>query len=87
MKGVLDRFADHDLAVILIEDVQKEILVPIQQLPPNSKEGTWFDIKEDNGEYQIVAIDVDMTKKQMEKSLNLLKKLRANSRGSKFKRN
>lgn len=86
MKGVLDRFEDNDLAVILIEEMNKELNIPVNNLPPNSKEGTWFQIEERQGEFHIVSIDMEMTNKQAERSADLLEKLRAKSSGSKFKR-
>lgn len=44
MKGVLDRF-EEDKAVILVEDKNQEIVINKNQLPANSKTGTWFTIK------------------------------------------
>lgn len=87
MKGVLDRFEDDDQAVILIEEVQKALVVPKAELPKGSKQGTWFIIKEKNKQYQIISIDHETTKKQQEKAERLMEKLRAKSSGSKFKRN
>lgn len=86
MKGVLDRFEDNNLAVILIEETNQTLNIPTDELPPNSKEGTWFTIEERNGEFHIVSIDTEMTNRQTQKSNDLLKKLRAKSNDSKFKR-
>lgn len=86
MKGVLDRFEDNNLAVILIEEINKELNIPANNLPSNSKEGTWFLIEERQGEYHIVSIDAEKTRNQAQKSADLLERLRAKSSGSKFKR-
>lgn len=87
MKGVLDRFEDYDQAVILIEEVQKALVIPRSELPKGSKQGTWFLIEEKNNNYRIISIDHETTKRQQEKSERLMEKLRAKSSGSKFKRN
>jgi len=86
MKGMLDRFTDNDLAVILIEEKNQEIIVPVKQLPEGSKENTWFDLKEVNGTIEIVSINDEKTKKEAQKSVDLLTQLRAKSKGSKFKK-
>lgn len=85
MKGVLDRI-ENQLAVILIEDINKEIIIPMKDLPPNSQEGTWFDLEELEGEIKIISIDHDLTQKEAQKSQDLLNQLRTKSKGSKFKR-
>ena len=87
MKGVLDRFEDQDQAVILIEEVQKALVIPKDELPKGSKQGTWFLIEEKNEQYNILSIDHETTKKQQEKSDRLMEKLREKSSGSKLKRN
>lgn len=87
MKGVLDRFEDNDQAVILIEEVQKALVIPKKDLPKGSQQGTWFLIEEKNSNYKILSIDHETTRKQKEKSDRLMDKLRARSSGSKFKRN
>lgn len=87
MKGVLDRFENKDQAVILIEEIQKALVVPISELPANSKEGTFFSIEERNGNYKIISIDHETTRREEKKAAELMEKLRAKSKGSKFKRN
>lgn len=75
--GVLDRIEDGNNAVILIEDIEQEVIMPVGNLPDGSKEGVWFSIEfdEKNHKYIIVDIDHERTKKQLEKSIRLLKKL------------
>lgn len=85
LKGVLDRIEDN-VAVILIEEIKEEFTLPKEKLPRNSKEGTWFSIKKENGHFKILQIDAALTKEKEEKSLNLLSQLRAKSKGSKYKR-
>lgn len=87
MRGMLDRLEDNQLAVILIEEINKEIILPIKHLPKGSEEGTWFHIKEMNGSFEIIAIDDERTKKEIQRSKDLLAKLRTKSKGSKFKKN
>lgn len=77
MKGVLDRFTDNDLAVILIESINKELVVPKKELPQGSKVNTWFTLKEQQGSYTIVSIDEQKTTSAADKSKNLADQLQA----------
>lgn len=86
MKGILDRFEDNNQAVILIEEIQKALVIPLSELPQGSKENTYFHIEEKNGDYKIISIDQETTKRQARKSEELLEKLRSKGSGSKFKR-
>ncbi|HLS60658.1 MAG TPA: DUF3006 domain-containing protein [Virgibacillus sp.] len=87
MRGVLDRFEDLNQAVILIEDIQIAIVVPVNELPKGSKENTYFWIEERNGKYKVKSIDYKKTKREAERSEELMKKLQAKSRDSKFRKN
>lgn len=86
MKGVLDRFADQNKAVILIEQLNKELIVTRDQLPEGSKEGDWLHLEKTNETFKVVAIDEEKTLEQTKKSLDLRDQLRAKRKGSKFKR-
>ncbi|MUV38927.1 hypothetical protein JNUCC1_02799 [Lentibacillus sp. JNUCC-1] len=85
MKGVLDRFEENQ-AVILLEDQKEEIIVERDALPENSQINTWFNIEKTGGQYKL-SIDHDTTEKELETSQDLLAKLRAKKKGSKFKTN
>lgn len=86
MKGVIDRFEDNCKAVILLEDIQEELIVPCDLLPEEAKENDWLTLKKTNDTYQIISIDYERTKAEMKKSRQLREKLRAKSKGSRFKR-
>ncbi|SFH62953.1 DUF3006 domain-containing protein [Pisciglobus halotolerans] len=86
MKGVLDRFESQQKAVILIEEIQKEWVVPRSILPEGSSKNTWFTIEEQGDTFKIKGIDEKLTKEKAQSSAALLKKLRAKNTGSKFKR-
>ncbi|SDQ19715.1 DUF3006 domain-containing protein [Virgibacillus salinus] len=43
--GVLDRIEDGNQAVILLEELQQELVVPMHTLPPGSTPNTWLQIK------------------------------------------
>ncbi len=43
--GVLDRIEDGNQAVILLEELQQELVVPMYTLPPGSIPNTWLQIK------------------------------------------
>ncbi|TQS74957.1 DUF3006 domain-containing protein [Ornithinibacillus gellani] len=87
MKGIIDRFADKELAVILIEDTGKELHFPVKNLPTGAAVGTILKLSEVDGDYQITGIDAEDTKKQATHSAELMDALRRKKQGSKFKRN
>jgi len=86
MRGVLDRFEDQNQAVILIEDIQIALVIPVNELPKGSKVNTYFWIEERNGKYEVTSIDHKKTKREEERSEDLMKKLQVKSRDSKFKK-
>lgn len=70
-KGVLDRFEAAEQAVILLEKEGDEIIIPRQDLPPGSTEGTWFNIKRTPSEMCILGIDRQMTEREFAESNHL----------------
>ncbi len=86
MKGILDRFEDTNKAVILMEETKEEVVIPAEQLPEGSSQNTYFNMEKVDDEYQVVSIDEATTQKEAEKSSDLMAKLRAKSKGSKFKK-
>lgn len=86
MYGVFDRFSDNGIAVILIESINKEIHIPIHELPTGSEEQTWFHIEEHQGTYQVTSIDKEKTKQMQQKSSSLQDKLQAKMKRSKYKK-
>lgn len=86
LKGVLDRIEDQKFAVILIEEIKEQFVVPVHKLPEGSVEGTWFNIDKRDNEFHIIEIDEEATHKEAEKSKDLLAQLRARSSGSQYKR-
>lgn len=86
MKGILDRIEDGDQAVILIEEIQKALIIPLKDLPKGSKENTFFHIKEFSGDYRIMSIDHEATKRKAKESEDLMEKLRKKSSGSNYSR-
>lgn len=86
MRGILDRIEDGDQAVILIEKIQKALVIPVKDLPKGSKVNTFFRIKESNGNYEVTSIDHWATERKAKESEELLEKLRKRSSGSNYAR-
>lgn len=86
MQGFLDRIEDGEQAVILIDDVQKALVIPLADLPKGSQKGTYLNIKEKGGHFKVVSIDERAMKREAEKSIRLMEKLRAKRKESKFKK-
>lgn len=85
MKGYIDRIVDQKFAVILFDEEKKEITIPVEKLPAGWKENVWVNLVEENGTYRVYSIDEDKTKKEMQKSQDLLAQLRAKSKGSRYR--
>jgi len=86
MKGYLDRVEDNDMAVILIEEKNEEIVVPIDELPNGCKEKTWLHMEHIQGSYKVISIDHETTAKKAQQTSALMEKLRKRKKGSKFKK-
>lgn len=86
VNGVLDRFADQDQAVLLVEELGEEFVLKASDLPLGSKPGMWFDIKLRNNEVEALVINEEKTEQQWQRSADLMEKLREKSKGSKFRR-
>jgi hypothetical protein len=85
MKGYLDRIEDNQLAVILVEEVNKEFVLPISELPEGSKPKIWFDLVINQGRITSININNKKTETAQEKVDDTLCKIRSKSKGSKFK--
>lgn len=86
MKGYLDRVEDNAMAVILIEEKNKEITVPLDTLPAGSKEKTWLHMEQVNGRYTVLSIDRETTEEKAQQTSALMERLRKRKRESKFKK-
>lgn len=85
MRGVLDRIEDG-IAVILVEESDEQFTVSKEELPPGSKEGTWFLLEHDGNKFQIKHIDEQTTKAKEEKVKDLFQQLQSRKKKSKFTR-
>ncbi|WP_368654391.1 DUF3006 family protein [Ornithinibacillus sp. 4-3] len=86
MKGFIDRFIGNEKAVILIEELGKEIHLPLSSLPNGCGIGSWVTLAKQNGIYEITEIDHKMTIIQKEKVDHLTKKLEMKKKKSKFRK-
>lgn len=86
MRGIIDRIEDG-IAVILIDEKQKEWSVAETELPEGSVEGTVIQLEETDGAFKIISIDQEATATATKKAQMLQKKLQAKKKRSKFKRN
>ncbi|WP_197046625.1 DUF3006 domain-containing protein [Oceanobacillus salinisoli] len=85
IKGVLDRFEGNN-AVILIEELKEEMVVPREKLPEGSMVNTYFNLEKKDDKFEIVSIDEHATMSDSQKSSDLMAKLRSKSKGSKFRK-
>ncbi len=86
MKGMLDRIEDGQFAVILIEGLQKEVTLPVSWLPEGSHVNSWFNIELEGEKITSIALDTETTAVQADKAFELMGRLKAKQRKSRFKR-
>ncbi|RAZ67782.1 DUF3006 domain-containing protein [Planococcus maitriensis] len=86
MRGVLDRFEDGGVAVIIAEQAGREFRVPLRYLPEGSRRGMWFTLSVEDGRVVDIEADLAQTNERTEKAGELMARLRNKSTGSRFKR-
>jgi hypothetical protein len=87
MKGYLDRIEENKFAVILVEEIKKEFIIPVTELPVGSAEKSYFDLTIENNQITSMKLNEKATRSEQQKVDELLLKLRSKSKGSKFKKN
>lgn len=80
-----DRMTDDQQAVLLIENAQKNIVVPLDSLPVGSEPGQWFLVNFEHDELLAIQYDEKKTNKMTEEIQNRLSHLQA-KKTSRFKR-
>ncbi|MBU9672487.1 DUF3006 domain-containing protein [Planococcus sp. CP5-4] len=86
MRGVLDRFEDGGVAVIIAEQAGREFHVPLRYLPEGSRQGMWFRLSIEAGRVVDIEADLTQTNERAAKAEELMAKLRNKSTGSRFRR-
>lgn len=86
MKGIIDRF-EGELAVILVETENREILIPIKELPDECtiKSAVNIDqlVRKTN---PAITLDDELDEEKKQKSSNLRKSLLSRKKNSKLKK-
>lgn len=85
MKGMLNRIEDG-WAVILIEEEQKELLLPVSHLPEGSEVNSWFEIELDGDKFCSISLDEESRAVKEKEARDLRRRLRRRSGSSRFKR-
>ncbi len=84
-EGVLDRIVDGKYGTILAEEIGKEFVLNIEELPAHAKEGDWFDLVIENDQIQNLSINKKLTDERRRSIEGKMKMLQKRS-GSKFKK-
>ncbi|MDC3414999.1 DUF3006 domain-containing protein [Aquibacillus sp. 3ASR75-11] len=88
MKGILDRIEDGEKAVILIEEWNKEVIIPKEQLPCGSQLHSWFDLEMKEDHIISITLNQQTTEREQRKTNRLRNKIKSKKQlGSKYKRN
>jgi hypothetical protein len=86
MKGYLDRIEDNQFAIILVEEINKEFVIPKSKLPVGSSEKSYFDLTIEKDQITSLKLNEETTITEQQKVDELMSKLRSKSKGSKFKK-
>jgi Protein of unknown function (DUF3006) len=87
LKGYLDRIEDNKFAIILVEEINKEFVIPKAELPEGSTVKSYFDLTIDNDQIISMKVNEQATLSEQQKVDEMMSKLRSKSKGSKFKKN
>jgi hypothetical protein len=60
-KAVIDRIVDNRYAVLLVGDEEREVVLPVEQLPEDASEGTWLRVQIANNAITAITVDPDET--------------------------
>lgn len=83
----MDRVEDNQFAVILVEEIKREFIIPKTSLPQGSEVHSYFELTVEDDKITSLKLDEQTTLSEQEKVDNMVTKLRSNSKGSKFKKN
>jgi ABC-type uncharacterized transport system ATPase subunit len=86
MKGYLDRIDDNKFAVILVEGLDKEFVIPKDVLPEGSTVKSYLDLTIENDEITGVTLNEQQTRNEQQKVDELMSKLRSINKRSKFQK-
>ncbi|WP_099363495.1 DUF3006 domain-containing protein [Fredinandcohnia onubensis] len=86
MKGYLDRIEENQHAVIIVDEINKEFIIPISQLPNGSTAGSYLNLIIENETITSITLNENETISQQQKVDDMMSKLRKKSSGSKFKK-
>jgi hypothetical protein len=86
MKGYLDRIVDDKFAVILVDETGEEFLISKEDLPRESKEKSYYNLEVCGGKVVSISLDKKASKNEKKETKDLMDRIRANSKGSKFNR-
>lgn len=62
-KAVFERIADNQLAVLLVGDDERELLVPVDQLPADASPGCWMQVTISGEKLVKATIDPEQTER------------------------
>lgn len=85
IEAVVDRIVDSKHIVLLVEEEEKEYLIPISSLSNHFKEGDWVTVTFDNND-EIIDIQQNETKTiERQKTIQDKMALLRSKKGSQFK--
>ena len=82
----LDRIEDQKFAVILVEEINKEYIIPKAELPEGSNVKSYFELTIENNKITSINLNEEASRAEQQNVDEMMSKLRSKSKGSKYKK-
>lgn len=79
-RAVIDRVEDGELAVLLVGQEQRELVVPVSQLPDGARAGVWLVIETQDDRLVSAALDPGAEAEARERISEKMRRLRSRGR-------
>lgn len=80
--AVLDRIVDDHQTVLVVGDTEREHIVPLSVLPPDTRSGMWLVVEFEDDQLISAVIDDEYTQQVLERVKKKLVQLRKRDRRS-----
>lgn len=80
-RAVIDRITDDALAVVLVDDDERELLIPAADLPPGARAGDWLILRRGGAGALFLELDPDTTAAALRRIEAKLQALRSRAPG------
>ena len=81
-QAVIDRIEDGQHAVLLVGEEEREQIVPVAALPPESKPGSWLRVRFEGARLVSATVDLEETERTRQRISDKLDRVRQRGRNA-----